>query len=382
MPLGPSDLVKSEIFKHLTKDLHGRDLELRNAQLTSDWQIVINNLEEGDVEQFLRHFLLSRQKGALTSKKVFDRVDQRINKSGLDAVDESQKLLDELLSSSKLYSYLLDNDCPDFTGEEDSLQLMQELSDSYRVFCLAVIDPRISLLPEQRVELIRLCEVVVVRWVMTGGNAQDLENLMQDMALGLRGGDTFEVIRTHLQSKMAADAKVAAAFEDTVESAALVRVVLYRINRRWDATNLINLDAKKIHVEHIAPDKATEHWLGVLFPNDDDTDRAVEYDAATELWGNKTILDSKINMEIKQKPFAEKREGFIETLPNGKIREYTGYSDSPLAITKDLGIHFHAWDRNLIAKRNKWIADAFLKIWTVYPNPTSIQTFSSWFREN
>ena len=185
MPLGPSDLVKSEIFKHLTRELSGKDLDLKNASLSADWQFIVNNLEDGDIDQFLRHFLVSTIPGALTSKKIFERIDAMVNKSGKDPIDASQDLLNELMHSSTLYKYLLANDSPDFTGEEDSLTLLQELTDSYRIFCLAAIDPRIKLEDAHRVELIRLCEVVVVRWVLTGQNAQDLENLMQDLSLSL-----------------------------------------------------------------------------------------------------------------------------------------------------------------------------------------------------
>lgn len=378
MPLGPSDLVKSEIFKNLTRDLKGKELAARNAQLASDWQMIASNLEEGDLDQFLRHFLVSNYPGALTSKKVFEKIDNQINRGGMDAAAASQKLLDDLLQASKLYSYLLANDDPEITGEEDSLHLLQELADSYRIFCLAVIDPRLNLSPPNRVDLIRLAEVLVLRWVLVGANAQELEDLMQTLSLGLRAGDTYETCRAHLQTKIPNDEKVTRAFEDTVESANLVRVVLYRINRRWDQNALIKLNNQSIHVEHIAPDRSTPHWLSVLFPNDEDIDRDVEYDAATELWGNKTLLDAKINQDVKQKPFDQKRVGSIETLPNGKTKEVKGYMDSNVRITQDLGTNFTYWDRTLISRRSAWIADCFLKIWAVHPDFDSIKPFSEW----
>lgn len=380
MPLGPSDLVKSEIFKHLTKDLSGKDLEIKNSSLSSDWQFIVNNLEEGDIDQFLRHFLVSTIPGALTSKKIFERIDQMVNKSGKDPIDASQSLLNELMHGSTLYKYLLANDSPDFTGEEDSLTLLQELTDSYRIFCLAVIDPRIKLEDVQRVELIRLCEVVVVRWVLTGQNAQDLENLMQDLSIELRNGVGYDSIRAKFKAKVTDDEKVARTFEDTVENASIVRVVLHRINRRWDANGLIALNNQAIHVEHIAPATPTDHWKQILFPNDEGIERDVEYEAAVELWGNKTILDAKINQEIKQKPFEEKRIGLSQILKNGKIKHYKGYTDSPLKVTEDLGKNFEYWSRNLIAERSSWIADCFLKIWTVEPDIDSIKHFSDWRR--
>jgi hypothetical protein len=356
----------------------GSELELRTANLTSDWQTILNNLEEGDVDQFLRHFLLSNYKGTLTSKKIFERVDSLVNKSDETPVEASQKLLEELLRSSTLYKYLLADDYPEITGEESSLHLLHELADSYRIFCLAVIDPTIKLEDAQRVELIRICEVVVVRWVLTGQNAQDLESLMQDFALDLRSGKSYDEVRGALKQNVMTDDKVARAFEDTVDGASMVKVILHRINQRWDAGKLIPFNSSAMHLEHIAPATSTEHWLGVLFPNDEGIDRQVEYEAAVELWGNKTLLDAPINIEIKQKPFAEKRTGGSIILKNGNIKHYKGYTDSALEITKNVALSFDYWDRTLITKRSEWIADSFLKIWAVDPDPQSIIHFSDW----
>lgn len=382
LPLGPSDLVKSEIFKHLTRDLTGRELDGRNATLTSDWQTILTNLEDGDVDQFLRHYWLSRMRTPLTSKKIFDKANQFINKEGVDSQAQAQALLDELLYSSKLYKYLLENDSPDITGEESSLQLMQEITDSYRIFCLVAIDPRINLLPAERLELVRLCEVVVIRWVLAGQNAQVLENNLQELAMDLREGKDLARLSQKFKALIATDDKIVRVFEDTIENASMVRIVLYRINQRWDFNHMIRFDPKKMHVEHIAPDAPTDHWMNVLFPNDRDIDRQVEYESATELWGNKTILDAKINQEIKQKPFQEKKVGVTEILANGNVRHYKGYTDSPIEITKDLGANLSNWDRNLIAERNKWIAESFLKIWAVEPNFMSIKSFTNWLNEN
>lgn len=378
MPLGPSDLVKSEIFKHLTKDLSGKDLELRTASLSSDWQTILNNLEEGDVDQFLRHFLLSNYKGTLTSKKIFDRVNALVNKSDESPIEASQKLLEELLRSSVLYKYLLADDYPEIVGEESSLHLLHELTDSYRIFCLAVIDPTVKLTDPQRVELIRICEVLVVRWVLTGQNAQDLENLMQDFAMDLRSGKSYDEVRGQLKINIIADDKVERAFEDTVESASMVKVILHRINQRWDAGKLIPFNSSQMHLEHIAPSTSTDHWLNVLFPNDEGIDRQVEYEAAVELWGNKTLLDAPINTEIKQKPFSEKRTGGSITLKNGNIKHYKGYTDSAIEITKNLAFNYDEWTRSLISKRCEWIADSFLKIWAIEPDPMAIVPFDVW----
>jgi hypothetical protein len=379
MPLGPSDLVKSEIFKHLTKDAIGKELEAKRAVLTADWQQILTNLEDGDIDQFLRHFLLSKYKGSLTSKKIFERIDTLINKGDKDPVDESAGMLEELKRSSVLYKYLLANDYPEIVGEESSLHLLQELTDSYRILCLAIIDPDTALEKLQRVELIRICEVAVVRWVLAGQNAQELEDLMQELSLELRGGASYDIVRGKLKAKIVSDEKTLRVFEDTVDSAAMVKVILHRINKRWDANDLIPYNSSAMHLEHIAPATSTPEWMSVLFPGDTSgADRQPEYETAVELWGNKTLLEQKINVEIKQKPFAEKRVGGSVLLKNGQLKHYKGYEDSPIEITKNLATGFTEWNRKLIDQRAKWIGECFLKIWSVEQDISSIQSFSKW----
>jgi hypothetical protein len=196
--------------------------------------------------------------------------------------------------------------------------------------------------------------------------------------MDLREGKGLAEVSSKFKALIAPDDKIERVFEDTVDNASIVRVVLYRINQRWDMNSMIQFDPKKMHVEHIAPDASTDHWMNVLFPNDQGIDREVEYEAATELWGNKTILDAKINQEIKQKPFEVKKAGFSEVQANGKTKHYKGYTDSPLEVTKDLGFNLGHWDRDLISARNKWISESFLKIWSVERDFMAIKPFTSW----
>lgn len=380
LPLGPSDLVKSEIFKHLTKGLVGSELDAKTATLTSEWKSILTNLDDGDVDQFLRHYMVSLLGSQLTSKKVFEKVRDFINKEGVGPVEQSQKLFKELLINSKIYKYLLDCDSPDIQGEEPSLQLLKEVSASYRIFGLVVLDSRIALKKEERVELLRLCEVVVLRWVLAGENAQVLENNLASQSKDLRDGVGYSTVAAKLKTWVKDDDTVARRFSEPVEDPSLVRAVLYRINKRWDVNHMIGFDPKKMHVEHIAPDTANSHWLDVLVPDASGPERLVEYENITEFWGNKTILDAKINQEVKQKPFSVKREGFDELLANGTTKHHKGYKDSPLDVTSDLANQQGEWSRELIHLRGDWILECFLKIWSNESKPESVRTFSQWLQ--
>lgn len=374
LPLGPADLVKSEIFKHLTRGLVGRDLELKSAELSGDWKSIVDSLENGDIDQFLRHYLLSTREESVTSRKVFDVVSKHINGTEFNAArakTESKVLLAELVQSASLYSQLLNGVAPNLPGADMSLRLLSEVVESYRVFLLVVVDPRTQIDEATRLEFIRLTEVIAFRWVLTGGNAQELEDLFQKLAYNLRYSkkNTAE-LKQMIQLEMPKDEKVESEFQETYESASFVRVVMFKLNAKRFPAGAVPYDPKKLHVEHIAPDKSTEDWLKVLFPNDTGTDREVEYEAAVELWGNKLLLDAKINQTVKQKDFLTKARGLDA--------QYSGYINSTIQMTVDIGNNLNAWSREEISRRNKWVAESFLAVWSVNEDLSKLLPYSEW----
>jgi hypothetical protein len=374
LPLGPADLVKSEIFKHLTRGMTGKQLELKSAELSGDWKSIVDSVENGDIDQFLRHYLVSTRETSVTSRKVFDVVSRQINGAAFDAdkaKTESKALLTELVMSASLYSQLLNGVAPGVPGADQILRLLSEVLDSYRIFLLVVVDPRVKIDQNTRLELIRLTEVIAYRWVLTGGNAQELEDLFQKLAFNLRfNKKTFEELKQIIKTEMPSDDKIRAEFEETYESAALVRVVMFKLNAKRFPAAAIPYDPKKLHVEHIAPDKSTEEWLSVLFPNDEGVDREVEYEAAVELWGNKLLLDAKINQSVKQKDFLTKARGLDA--------QYSGYCNSTIQMTVDIGNNLNDWSRAEIALRNKWVADSFLAVWSVDEDLSALKPYSEW----
>ena len=377
VPLGPSDLVKSEIFKHLTRGLTGKELEYKTAELSGDWKAIIDNLENGDVEQFLRHYLVSNQEESVTSKKVFEKVSQIINVEPSNLVKtkiESEAMLKELVISSGLYGSLLNGVAEGLPKADLSLRLLSEVVDSYRIFLLAVVDPRVKIDDSERLELIRLTEVLAFRWTHTGGNAQKLEDAFQLLSVGLRTGKlSVSEIKSEIQTIMPSDEKVRQEFEEIQEGAGFVRVVLFKLNALRYPADAVAYDPKKLHVEHIAPDKSTPEWIDVLFPFDDGVDREVEYEAAVELWGNKLLLDAKINQSVKQKDFLTKARGLDV--------KYSGYQKSTIHMTVDIADNFDSWNREEIALRNKWVADSFIAVWSINQKIDDLKPYSEWKRQ-
>ena len=92
------------------------------------------------------------------------------------------------------------------------------------------------------------------------------------------------------------------------------------------------------------------------------------------MWGNKTLLESDINVVIKQSPFLIKRDG-------DPLRDWPGYLNSVLAVTRDLQ-KFEAWSVDEIENRTDWTCESFLKIWDVSQDLGGVVNYSEWTKPN
>lgn len=371
LALGPSDLVKSLFMKHNAAGLSATQTADQNMHISNVWKEITDNIGDGDVDQFLRHYLVAKQPDSVQAKRIYRMIESLVNTEDGDPKTISLSLLSEINRKSGIYSQLIKPENIEDSFIAENCKMLHPLLDSFRIFMLTILDENASLTLIQRRELAHLCEVISVRWVLTGGNAQELEDHFQKVSLLVNTmGVSFETIVETLLSKMPTDSRVQAQFNIDTTKTALVRSVLFRINRIiGDSSEMMILDPKKMHVEHIAPASMTEEWKIALFGETND-DVSAEYSVRVEQWGNKTLLDRKINESIGQKGFRDKCDG-------SSGGNWGGYRDTPLAITREL-VRESSWSYELIKRRNKWLSDCFLKIWSVNPRLNEVVPFHDW----
>ena len=374
LALGPSDLVKSLFMKHLTVGLTGDELQMKNLELTDKWSEATDSIEEGDMNQFLRHYLLAVQEKSVRGKDIFRKIEDIVEKTPNESpANASAKLLEDIVVRAGIYASLLK---PSEILDEhvrSSCSTMREVLDSYRIFMLNVLDPRYGLEQSQMRELSRCCEVLSLRWVLVGGNAQKLEDHFQETASLFRSDPIdYESVKSKLMEKMPLDEITKNQFQNEIESASLVRTILHKINGRLnDPDTLIAYDPRRIHVEHIAPESSTDEWIETLFPGKAKAEVSSEYASVVENWGNKTLLDRNINIRIKQRAYLLKRDGDAG---------FPGYTNAMIGVTKDL-VTIEEWSVDEIKKRNNWIGDCFIKIWNISPRDNELVNYSE-FRKD
>lgn len=372
LALGPSDLVKSLFMKYMASGSLSSDQIIDiNESVASRWKEVTDQIGDGDVDQFLRHYLVSTEKDSVQSKRIYSLFDQKLNTSGNPPSVEADSSLRALAHKAEIYSSLLKPNSIEDTMIKVSCSTLHLISDSYRILMLLILDEDCTFDVRQKRELVKICETLTVRWILTGGNAQELEDVFQNTCKKYRetNGD-FVKVREVMVEKIPIDQKCKVQFDLDITKSSLIRAVLFRINSIFgDQVGLLSLDTKKMHIEHIAPATSTSHWMSQLFP-ENPNDHAAEYSVLVEQWGNKTLLEKPINESIGQKPFIEKCEGVENS-------NFGGYKNSLLQISKDLD-EYDSWNIALIKKRSLWISECFLNIWNLNPNYDAVVPFPSW----
>lgn len=400
--LSPSDLVKSILIEYVSKDAQGNGF-LDPKEVVEKWGEIVENVGEESLDQFLRHYQLvygwreikSIKDGdgpnliKVRERDIFTRFEAQIkgssNHSASNPRDIAYGILKDLQAKSETYQRFIRFDPVqnnDVIQKEFDLTFrgLASISDSYRIAMLAFFDENLKLEMSELKVWINLVETLSIRWILVGGNAQVLENLFQEIAiyaLALRSNKKAKEHLNELFNKnFQSDDVISSRLGEPLDDSRLTRYLLFKINENLGGnTRALKFDPKIIHVEHIAPDKMTNHWRTELqIQAHDSEDASSEYDQIVERVGNKTLLEWKINSSIKQKEFAIKKNG-VKT-KKGKNK---GYKDSSILLTTDL-LSLPKWSKDSIDQRTVWFTEAFHIIWGK-PGKKQVEKYSTWIKK-
>jgi len=335
--LGPSDLVRGEILISQSHGLSETDKRKLQERVTTEWEQTMETVLEP--ETFLRHFLVAK-----TGKKVKRKRVVKITKEMIFSETQHVKktkataFWQDVLSDADIYGEIVR---PSEKGTlHDLLELVNPLAKSQRILLLPVLRQVHD--PAAKLELVRLIVVLAFRWVVAGRNAQTLEDFFQEQC-ALSGNEDFaDVLKKNLEEKIGSYAVDSRGyFTQEAGNRDVVRPLLFAIDKTLrGGANPIAMNPRATHLEHIAPEKPTEHWLEKLGLKDEPE----SYVSLVNLPGNLTLLDQKLNLQARQKPFLEKRDG--------------EYSKSNVHITRQLD-KLADWSPELIEVRTIWLAEMF-----------------------
>ncbi len=198
-----------------------------------------------------------------------------------------------------------------------------------------------ALSPDERKQLAKALVAVVVRHnIVCNLDRAKLENVVYAAAKLLSGGGGFQGALTALQGispneELFKGSFAALAFP--IAEHGIARYLLRCFDSKIATTAEVTVaGADRVHVEHIYPQSPPPQ------------DRWQEHDRYVRRIGNLTLLDKRLNEQIKNSNFATKKE--------------KAYKDSRLEITKALLQH-DSWLPEIVIQRQAALCDVAQMIW-------------------
>lgn len=358
LPLGPSDLVRGEITSTLSSGMEPAAQQKLHGTIFDEWRAIAEAVEEPEV--FLRHYLVATGDSKVTKKKVVETVSKSIKTAN---GEKSKALAEEFWANLKVgaqsYSQIINASHDTEMGYY--IHILESFARSHRIFSLGLFNTNVS--DSEKLEMVRLLNVLCIRYTMASQNAQKLEDYFQSLCKDFRKGAPASEVISKLKEKIdEIPLDVVKYFEIAGENIGMSRAIVHGLSRKL-APGAVKLPLNKgIHLEHIAPQTETTEWLEDLFAGN--AALYEDYDKYVKQAGNLTILDPTINVGIGQDSFSEKKKE---------------YKKSVFFITNNL-CELDAWRQEHIEARTKWIAECFNMIWATEKPSAAVKDFVSWFK--
>jgi|GEM_PF-1199382 len=346
--LTPSDLLKSYTLKGVA-NLNTDEFEAALLR----WDQAVENLEGYPFTKFLRHYLLTIQKQKVQSKKIFSMFASLIDSYG---VNGGLINLGKVSEASSTYAQLLNESSSTGTIDLDRcLKRLNLFSETHRVYLLKVF--LLGHSPAAKLKSARAIEILAFRWILTGGNAQEIETFYQEEAQQLgnvKDEAALDQSIARILAKAPSDESVKADILYNPAKKDLQFYVMKKLNYGITQADFIWAQ-NQMHIEHLAPQKpATDgsEWFSRVAPKNPVNPNDESYADFLNKWGNLSVLEFEINTSIQNSEWQTKLDG---------LPEKPGLFSSQVQLTQDV-TQALIWDREEIISRTKWVSEAIAQL--------------------
>ena len=364
--LTPSDLLKSFTLRKIKEGEKVIGIE----EALERWDAAVDALGEYSFTKFLRHYLLSVQAEKVQVAKIFGEFKKIVDEYDEVSPGGALRNLNELVEGAKDYAMLLGDGGTSDTKLNRVIARLNMLSETHRILLLRAIHFRFE--TKQIKQLALALEVLVFRWIITGGNAQEIESFYQSRADELKSDDVaiLNGVISKIIAKAPADDAVKSAMKQNPASRVpgLQFYVLQKLNYGVTGAELVWSNSQ-LHIEHLAPQRplVASNWWDVVAPKQSADPNEKVYDDFMTQWGNLTLLEYEINTSIGNAEWDVKLVG-----SNGDF----GLNNSSVSITQDI-LRISQWDRAHINARTAWVADSMVQLTSLvdYSQPGSLNPY-------
>lgn len=307
--LSTPDLLRNLLIRRAKED----DRE----EVVECWLDVLEVDEDGRVQDFLRHYWLSRR-GDVKTRRLYREIKDYVEENDVDSLDLSRKLRE----AAKQYRTLVSAHHDD----PETAELLEDLRELGAKALLPAVMSAVDVGTEQ--EARRLLDALVRFFVRHNliGNLENsrLETVAYRLAQQLRTQKDFKQAHQALEDAVPALDH----FEVQFKSASIARqksarYLLRKLEQQLRNTKEVDVAAPhRVHLEHIYPKKPLqgEQWS--------------HHSQVLNRIGNLTLLSRSLNQAIRNGRFEAKRDAYRESelLQTRALAEYDEWSPEAISV--------------------------------------------------
>jgi len=354
LDLTQGDLVKNLIFQSM-KEPATTNLSPAMVKILGDWDNIAEKVTYKKLDSFLRYFLILKLRKKIQKETISKEIEKQYG-----TPVKIKQFIQEVSEYSDIYALIERTESFQGQYKIQLNSLFDDLGDlnqaTQAVFLLAALK-RFSNWEtkdhyEKLTKVCRAAEVLSFRWLITGKNAQDLENIWREAAIKLLDSskDDQKVLDeglAHLKQNLPADQEFRTELAGrSLKSSRFVRYILRKIeNSRIDNQVWVLAGPDKLDVEHIAPKTPDDShdWRRVMAGES-------SYRNIIYRLGNQTLLTKSLNRSAKNKEFKDKKSQYEKN--TGHLTE----------LTKEL-LKAVTWNQAAVAKRSESLAKEAVALW-------------------
>jgi hypothetical protein len=325
--LSTPDLLRNLLLRRAPDDQ-------TRARIVAAWQTVLAINEEASVEEFLRHYWVSRR-GDVKARKLYREIKDTVIAENIDSLSLSL----DLAETAPVYRDIV-------RAREDDPELRRLLEG---IRALGAKAPYPAMLSGYAIAegddgkgklrlLASALTALFIRYNVIGGRETTvMESTIYEAAAALRETKDFDAAVAALAA-LAPDAEdfITRFQRASVSRIATARYLLREIEHAKRRTQEVAVEGTdRVHVEHIYPQTPD----GPKWPN---------HGQLINRLGNMTLLGKRLNTSIKNADFDRKKK--------------EGYSGSDILMTQELLV-LDNWDPDAINDRQRELSQWVFDIW-------------------
>jgi uncharacterized protein with ParB-like and HNH nuclease domain len=333
------DLALADLLKIHLCNIVSKDKEFIN----DFWYQVRNQLTAGNINNFLRHYWLSKYE-VVKETQLLEEMRKKINNE-----EKAYEFIQELIDEVDTYESLLTPTKENWGGIDPDLHsLLSNLQTISATIPLPLLMAAAAKLkPKELKNVIFYCTTFIFRYLTIGEQeSKVLEKLFSDLAIDIRNNKITkaEQVKTRLSKHNLSDElfEVLLMSKD-IKLNKVARYILEMIENYLDP-NPEKIMSDKITLEHILPKNPDGQWDKYIKDNN------LDHANLVYKLGNLTLLIGKVNNKLRNK-FLDK-----------KVEEFK--NSSKLKINQDLD-KITEWKEKDILNRQKKLTKYCLEIWSL-----------------